>query len=87
MKGVVMTRDIKKIRAAVLANRGLPATITDAQVRLIWNSFDAQMQAEYMSNTNKLSGGKKNVTNIDGRKLRGSAPRTQGPGKPPDVSV
>ncbi len=76
-------KDIKEIRAAVMASRGLPETVTDAQIRFIWNTFTPEMQKTYMD---KISGGK-NAGSNDKGKVQGSSKRPQGDGKPSNVSV
>lgn len=74
---------MNKIRAAVMASRGIPETATDAQIRFIWNMFTPEMQKQYMDKI----GDQKNATHIDSGKVQGRAKRTRGDGKSSDVSV
>ncbi len=73
--------DIKKIRKAVMASRGLMSSTTDTTIKGIWNRLDPETQEAY------LKKGDKNVTSVNDGKVQGSSNRTRGDGEPPDVSI
>ena len=75
--------DIKKIRKAVMASRGLMSSTTDTTIREIWRNLDAETQEAYL----KKVKGDKDVTSINDGKVPGSSNRSRGDGKPPDVPV
>lgn len=43
--------DFKKIREAILKNRGGLEAATDGQILLIWNALDAATQEKYLLTT------------------------------------
>lgn len=75
--------DIKKIRKAVMASRGLMSTMSDTKIKEIWRRLDAETQEAYL----KKIKGDKNVTSIDNGKVSGSSTQSRRDGKPPNIPV
>lgn len=75
--------DIKIIRKAVMASRGLMSSTTDTTIKEIWRSLDVKTQEAYLQKVK----GDKDVASIDDGKVSSSSKRARGDREPPDLPV